>query len=115
MREMERRVSCPFCKATTRVTEGELIDKRGFCASCDARFDLVPEIFMADGPHRTVAMVASSLPALAPTSKMSIARDTDDHEVITVSSARPFPIQLGLFTVFWLGFLVFWYANAIAN
>lgn len=29
---------------------GELIDKRGFCASCDARFDLVPEMFMADGP-----------------------------------------------------------------
>jgi hypothetical protein len=115
MHEMERQVSCPFCKTPTRVTEGELIDKRGFCAWCDARFDLVPEMFVADGPHRTAAMIASSLPALAPTSKMAIARDTDDHEVITVSSARPFPLRLGLFTVFWVGFLVFWYANAIAR
>lgn len=113
--EMERRVSCPVCKTPTRVTEGELIDKRGFCAFCDARFDLVPEMFVAEGPHRTLAVVAASLAAVAPTSKMVVARDPDDHEVITVSSARPFPFHMALFTMFWFGFLALWYATALAN
>jgi hypothetical protein len=115
MREIERLVSCPFCKAPTRVTGGELIDKRGFCASCNARFDLVPEMFIADGPHRSVTMVASSLPALAPTGKMSVTREAGEREVITVSSARPAPVMLGLFLVFWFGVLAVWYAQAIAS
>lgn len=115
MREMERQVSCPFCRTATRVTERELIDKSAFCASCHTRFDLVPEMIVADGPYRTVAMVSASLPALPPTSKIAIVRGADDHEAITVSSARPFPIQTGLFTIFWLGFLVFWYANVLAR
>ena len=115
MGEIERQVSCPFCKSPTHLTEGELIDKRGFCAFCDARFDLVPEMFVADGPHRTVAMVASSLPALAPTGKITVARDADDLEVITVSSARPFPLMNALFGVFWFAALAVWYANAIAQ
>ena len=115
MHDLGRQVSCPFCKTPTRVTEAELIDKRGFCAFCDARFDLVPEMFVSDGPHRTTAIVASSLPALAPTDKMAVARDADDHEVIMVSSARPFPWWEGLFTVVWFGFLAFWYSRAITS
>ena len=91
MCEVERRVSCPYCKTPTRVTEGELIDKRGFCAWCDARFDLVPEMFVADGPHRTVAMVASSLPALAPTARIAVARDAEDREVITRENVVGYP------------------------
>lgn len=112
MQEIERQVSCPYCKTPTRITRCELIDKRGYCASCDARFDLVQELFLADAPYRATSMVASSLPALAPTGKMAIARDDDDHEVITVSSARQFPYRESVFGAAWFTMLALVCAHA---
>jgi hypothetical protein len=48
-------------------------------------------MFVADGPHRTVAMVASSLPALAPTARIAVARDAEDREVITRENVVGYP------------------------
>ena len=87
--------------------------KRAFCAACNAHFDLVSEVFAADGPHRSVAIVTSALPAVAPTGKISVARSADNREVITVSSARPFPYLMGSFTIFWFAALAAFYVQAV--
>jgi hypothetical protein len=53
---IERRIQCPSCAREIRLTEAELADKRGFCALCDARFDILPDMLVGSGPMRALAV-----------------------------------------------------------
>src|SRR5262245_35675916 len=53
---IERTAKCPQCGRPVRLTEEELMSKRGFCAVCDARFDLLPELFIGEGPMRSLVV-----------------------------------------------------------
>lgn len=44
--------------------------KRGFCAVCDARFDLLPELFIGEGPMRSLMVPQAAELSKPPTSKM---------------------------------------------
>src|SRR5215470_13510906 len=112
---MERLVKCPSCTREIRVTEEELLDKRGFCARCDARFDLLPEMFLGDGPNRSLEVVGAKLPDIPPSGKISVERAADGTETITIASAKPFPAYNLLFSIFWLGILVFFCSKALRS
>src|SRR5262249_54188605 len=53
---IERTAACPQCGRMVHLTEPELVTKRGFCAVCDARFELVPDLFVGDGPMRSLTV-----------------------------------------------------------
>jgi len=40
--QLERQGRCPTCQGLVRLSGDELIEKRGFCAVCDAGFDITP-------------------------------------------------------------------------
>lgn len=62
---VERWVDCPRCGHRVRLTVDELASKRGFCATCDARFELGTESQLGDGPGRELVHVPTAL-AIAP-------------------------------------------------
>lgn len=107
MNAIERRVACPSCTREIRVTETELLDKRGFCPACDARFDLLPEMFIGDGPMRSIEVVKSALPDVPPSGKIFMQGSN-----LVVATAKPFPAHTLAFSVFWYGFLAFWMTMA---
>src|SRR3990172_6472024 len=48
---IERQGTCPGCGKPVRLTEDELVQKRGYCAICDTRFDIQPGM-LEGGPFR---------------------------------------------------------------
>ena len=46
------------------------MSKRGFCAVCDARFDLLTELFIGEGPMRSLIVPQVAEMSKPPTSKM---------------------------------------------
>jgi hypothetical protein len=55
---MERWASCPGCDRSVRLTESELGGKRGFCAACDAQFEIrLGEVRDQEHPFRALAPV----------------------------------------------------------
>jgi hypothetical protein len=57
---IERVATCRRCRRPVRLLEDELVDQRGLCAVCDARFDLMPESFLGEGPLRALAIVGAA-------------------------------------------------------
>jgi len=67
---MERWATCPVCQRPVRLTDAELQHKRGFCARCDARFDI-----------KAGTLRAAPLPF----------RDADTAELVPVLPGPPTP------------------------
>lgn len=51
----DRMATCPSCAKPVRLTEDELIQKRGFCAVCDTEFD-VQRSMLQGGPFRAIEL-----------------------------------------------------------
>lgn len=110
MNALERRVACPSCTRELRLTEPELLDKRGFCPACDARFDLLPEMFVGDGPMRSMQVTTAALPDVPPSGKIRLEGERGDR--IVIATAKRFPAWSIMFSIFWYGFLAFWITMA---
>src|SRR5512138_1471119 len=79
---MEREVHCPQCGQPIRMTEQKLAIKRFFCGACQARFDILPELVVGEGPmrHLTVAEVQLS-PAPSPSKRMEVTETESEVSV----------------------------------
>jgi hypothetical protein len=95
------------------MTERELLDKRGFCPVCDARFELGPGLLLGDGPLRAIDMVAAQA-VEAPSQRVSQREQAGE---LTVSIAPPGPSletgRLLICAVAWWAFLLFWYTAVL--
>src|SRR5262245_37646092 len=94
---VERRAQCPGCGRPVRLTESELIEKRGFCAVCDTRFDILPETLLGDGPMRAQAvttLVPSTLREGPPSPRINVAAALPGQREISwhPGRAQAFPI-----------------------
>src|SRR5262249_2368582 len=101
---VERRTNCPRCFASIRLTRDELANKRGFCALCDARFDLLPEMLVGDGPLRSLTMIQAADLAQPPTSRMAelVAAGQPPRYVIRQAARRRgYPLPIAALTL-WL-------------
>ncbi len=103
-RWMERSIACPSCGENIRLTREELAQKRGFCALCGARFDLLPEMLIGDGPHRSIPVVpAADLPK-PPSSRIDDATKDDVPAIVLRQAGPRWIAALPLaFTAVWLG------------
>jgi hypothetical protein len=88
---VERTVKCPSCTRETRLTEDELTTKRGFCAACDARFELTPEMFVG-APFRAIEVIGAK--QVAPPTHLITVQETPEATTFRV---RP---EVGFQSVF---------------
>jgi hypothetical protein len=90
-----RWAACPRCERPVRLTEGELEAKRGFCANCDAEFELVRGAALdLGGPFR-----AGESLALVPTQSTRPPRTlmrVDERGVVTLAPEKPSLRELGI-------------------
>jgi hypothetical protein len=106
--------TCPKCDRPVRLTEEELSDKRGFCANCDARFTITPEVLEA-GPFRDGQVVTLEAEARPPT---AFIRDVSDGDTVGFELRPSYrkAAWIGVFFAFvWWGFLIIWYRRAAAS
>ena len=64
--------------------------KRGFCAVCDARFDLLPELFIGEGPMRSLMVPQVAELLKPPSSKIREVRPNDFLLQPAARQAAPF-------------------------
>src|SRR5215813_8370638 len=93
---IERTAKCPQCGRPVRLTEDELVAKRGFCAVCDARFDVLPDLLVGDGPMRSLMVPQVAALSKPPTSKL---QEVEGRFMVgRIGAARVFPFaMLGTF------------------
>ena len=92
------------------------MDKRGFCAVCDARFDILPETLVGDGPMREMGLVEVASGALSewpPTEQFRSVSLGPGQREVSWSPSRSGARLTVLFTCVWCLFLVFWYAASV--
>ena len=102
---MERRAECPSCGRQVRLTEAELIEKRGFCAVCDTRFDILPDMLVGDGPMRALAVtrvVPSALREGPPTPRIHVSGEGGRRE-ISWHPSRAAAVPAAVFVAVWIG------------
>jgi hypothetical protein len=110
---LERRVRCPQCAREIRLSEAELADKRGFCAFCDARFGILADTFIGDGPMRELPVSRVALVAQPPTSARVGLESAAPDAAVRLTPERTW--SLVGFTACWCGFLIIWYAGAFSR
>jgi hypothetical protein len=106
---VERRAECPSCGRPVRLTEPELIEKRGFCAVCDTRFDVLPDMLLGDGPMRSLAVTRVSPSALRegpPSTRIQVHGEGGQREV-TWHPSRAVAVPMAVFVAVWMGFSSF--------
>ena len=103
---MERDVHCPQCGRLIRSTEQKLAIKRGFCGACQARFDILPELVVGEGPMRqlTVAEVQLS-PAPSPSKRMEVT-ETESEVSVDLRPDRAAGTVPAVFSALGLAYLV---------
>lgn len=109
---IERTATCPECGRAVRLTEQELLVKRGFCAVCDARFDILPELLLGEGPLRTLEVVQVSDSAQPPTRYMRVLPTKGDETHIRIRPrprVRSFILGAGFSVWFASIFPAFWH------
>jgi hypothetical protein len=99
---LERRVKCPQCRREIRLGEAELADKRGFCAFCDARFELLPDHFLGNGPLREVPLARAQLTVGPPP---SVRLRDESPTVLLLRPMRALAVNLVAGVAIWLGAL----------
>jgi hypothetical protein len=86
---VDRRARCPSCARLIRVTEDELVEKRGFCAVCDARFDITPERLEGATPHRENALVpVRPVPPSLPSGRLVVTREANGEAQLVVRGSK---------------------------
>jgi hypothetical protein len=109
----ERRVECPQCRRETRLSEAELAAKRGFCALCDARFDLLGDMVLGGGPMREQLVPRVAL-ALAPLPSDRVSVESLAPDAAIVLRPRRTSRDLLLF-LFWAVGMVSWALSILAD
>src|ERR1051325_9846618 len=105
---VERRTNCPRCGESIRLSREELADKRGFCALCDARFDLLPEMLVGEGPLRSLEHVQAADMAKPPTRHMkeiAVAGEPPRYLLGQAGPRWPYAIMMTFFGMWLVGFL----------
>lgn len=108
MTGVARIARCPHCGGEIRLTAEELADKRGFCAMCDARFDVRPEL-LDPLPYRRLARVELALTPEPPPSPTVKVRDEGGDTTIVLRHRARWP------GVLLAPLCVAWWAAGIAS
>jgi hypothetical protein len=88
----EQWVACPGCRENIRLTEEELETARGFCAICEARFDVTADVVSGEGPFRVAEAALALVPTTPPSGRIAV-RETDGGSEIAI---RPGPMPARL-------------------
>jgi hypothetical protein len=98
-------VHCPTCGALLLADDMSLETLAGKCRRCNSLVDLSPHLPSRQAPARERPRV--------PTPRRFVVEDTGDSLRIIRRWYGPEIVVGGLFCLFWDGFLVLWYFNAV--